>query len=103
MVPVNKGGDAVRRLDESIFGRVGEDETHMVLTEVVRTPGVHGRARHVFFLAKPTAKVTGTDAERLDVGDEEIASVWNNESHAVDRSQPGDERVAAPLVSLHGR
>src|SRR2546428_2603362 len=102
IVPVDKGRDPVGRLDESILRLVREDEADMMIPEVVRAPGVHGRDSHVFLFQKPTAKVTGGDTKCLDVRDEEIAPLWSDESQTRDRSQPSDEGVAPPLVGLHG-
>src|SRR6202171_2520710 len=102
IVPVNKGADSLRRLDQSRLRLVGEDEADMMIAEVVRAPCIHRRDGHIFFLEEPAAKVSGGDAERLDVRDKEVAAIRNHEPHALDRSQPSDQRVAAALVGLYG-
>src|ERR1700674_3651528 len=102
IMAVNKGRDSVRRLDQSLLRLVGEYEADMMIAEVVRAPCIHRRDGHIFFLEEPTAKVSGGDAEGLDVRDKEVAAIRNHEPHALDRSQPSDQRVAAALVGLHG-
>src|SRR6266699_1186225 len=84
IMPVDKGRDPLGRLDQSILRLVREDKAYVMIAEVVRAPGVHGRDGHLFLFEKAAAKVTGGDAECLDVGDEEIAPVRSDQPHALD-------------------
>src|SRR5882762_2931206 len=86
IVPVDKGCDAVGRLHQSRLRFVCEDKTDMVVSKVVRAPGIHRRDRHVLLIEEPAAKVAGGDPQGLDIRDEEIATVRNDQSEALDRA-----------------
>src|ERR1700674_2655721 len=97
-MPFDECGDWVCSLCQSFFRLVREDESHVMVTEVVRAPGVHRRDGDVFLLEKLATEFPRRDAKRPDVGDEKVATVWGDNLQPRNPGEAGDQDIASALI-----
>src|SRR5260221_3194258 len=102
VVPLDEGRDALCRLAQALFRFVREDKPHVRGPEVIATPGDHRRGGDVLFLQQPLAELPGGDAQRADVGDEEVATFGGVRLQSGDGREPLQQDVPVALVGGDG-